>query len=62
MDDRNAKERPALPRCLDMAADLGFRHVWIMFEIKRRDRFAVFVGAADPGKCDHRANIGTAAR
>jgi hypothetical protein len=33
-----------------------------MFQIKRRNRLAVFVRPADPGKRDHRADIGAPAR
>ncbi len=62
VDDSDAKERPARSRRLDMPADLGLGHSWIMFEFKRSDRFAIFVCPADPGKRDNGADIGAPAR
>src|SRR5947208_189034 len=57
MNHGDATKRPAALGCLDVAADLGFRHAGIVFEREAGDWLAVLVTAADAGEGDNRANI-----
>src|SRR6185437_3668411 len=62
MDDADTEQRPSFPGFRHVPRDLHFRHVGIMLERERNDRFAVLAAATDAGESHDRADVGTAAR
>ncbi len=58
VDHRDAEQRPARARFLDMALDLGLRHAGIVFQRHRHDA----VVAADAGEGRDRADVGAPVR